>query len=70
MTDNHKCTINYNPFCITLVFLFGGIVGMLVSDFVHLPLFRNIVVLLVATTTFHLTHHQPVWLSKFLKKGS
>lgn len=62
-----KCKLGYAPLCLTIVFMLGAIVGMLTVDFFHAPMSRNILVLIVATIAFHISHRQPAWLSKFFK---
>lgn len=67
MTDV-KSKLGYNSMCLTLVFMFGAVVGMVTVDFFHAPILRNLLVLLAATVAFHLTHRRstrPAWLSKF-----
>jgi hypothetical protein len=60
----------YNPLCVTLVFMFGTIVGMFTCEFEHISLIRNVMVTAIATVAFHFTHSQPRWLSKFFNKVS
>lgn len=62
-----KSKSGYAPLCLTLVFMFGAVVGVLTVDLFHTPLIRSIIALGFATLAFHLTH-QPYWLSKFFNK--
>ena len=65
-----KCKNGYNASCLTLVFMFGAIVGILTSNYGEASLTRNITVVTIATIAFHLTHNQPRWLSKFFNRVS
>lgn len=58
------------PLYLTLVFMFGLVIGMLTSDWRHGPWFHSVAVIGLATTAFHLTYSRPNWLSKFLRKVS
>jgi hypothetical protein len=50
------CSV-FSPLCMTFIFMFGCIIGMILTDLNHYPLIRNILVVVFATVAFHITNN-------------
>lgn len=60
----------YNPVCLTLVFLFGLIIGSFTTHAEHSVL-RSLYAIIITAIAFHLTHFNPKGLfQKVFSKGS
>lgn len=47
----------FNPLCATFIFMFGAIVGMILTDINHYSLIRNTLVITFASLAFHITNN-------------